>query len=420
MHPILQSLWAPLQYSHEPHAPGGYRSDCSGLASFVWGLPPPGATSVQLTRLFGAYTTTTPAVGDLIVVRQPLHVLVICKTNARNVEAAEMCSRECQGFRRLRYAWVKFRKSPRFVGVLRKHKEFTFSGWFFDRNPLHHNALRFVVATSRTTGRIFGADPDNLAWTASFTTTPSGAYVVDFQRKATHRGPLTYYATVASSSSSTFPTILWRAATGSVRVENWWLPCHAKGASPPLGVVNYAPMLALMARSLRAGGRRPTVVPLRVRFDAASPADADVVTQLIRDQIKYPVDVVPANEHITCRFRTNASIIKDYGKTFDGLSLATVNGPWPREVIINERNWRGAIPLEHWRGDLQAYRRYLVTHEFLHAFGFEHDDAPSRSTDACSVMVPQTKPHTSCVASSAIAPWIRRRLAEQLRDLSSS
>jgi hypothetical protein len=56
-------------------------------------------------------------------------------------------------------------------------------------------------------------------------------------------------------------------------------------------------------------------------------------------------------------------------------------------VVLNLDRWMLAVPA--YKGDLDAYRTYVVNHEVGHSFGLGHDGCP-RKGEPASVMVPQT------------------------------
>jgi hypothetical protein len=81
----------------------------------------------------------------------------------------------------------------------------------------------------------------------------------------------------------------------------------------------------------------------------------------------------------------NNHIVDEIGKKFDGLSVATVNGPLPRSVWLNQENF--TTPPSHFK-DADDYRRYVILHEFMHALGLVHVD--TAAGENCAVMTPQT------------------------------
>ncbi|MFF5259747.1 DUF3152 domain-containing protein [Actinomadura viridis] len=67
-------------------------------------------------------------------------------------------------------------------------------------------------------------------------------------------------------------------------------------------------------------------------------------------------------------------------------------------AVLNARRWDEGAP--SYRGDLAAYREYLVNHEVGHALGHGHERCPGRGLEA-PVMVQQTKSLYGCRAN----PW---------------
>ena len=121
--------------------------------------------------------------------------------------------------------------------------------------------------------------------------------------------------------------------------------------------------------------------------------------------------------HITCHLMKNRDIVNTYGQSFDGLSLANTRGRLPRSVVLNKENWNGETRIPHWSDDLAAYRTYVVSHEFTHAFGVGHlPSNPSQSHQKpCSLMFAQTKYHEKCVSSFGIDDATARELRKHLK-----
>lgn len=125
----------------------------------------------------------------------------------------------------------------------------------------------------------------------------------------------------------------------------------------------------------------------------------------------------PHRAHITCHLKNNRDIVKTHGKSFDGLSLASTRGRLPRIVVLNAENWNGQTRIPHWSEDLAAYRKYVVSHEFTHAFGVGHlPSNPYKSkTKPCSLMFAQTKYHEKCASSFHIDDATARELQKHLK-----
>ncbi len=68
------------------------------------------------------------------------------------------------------------------------------------------------------------------------------------------------------------------------------------------------------------------------------------------------------------------------------------------DVVLNA--WRWSFGADSYAGDLEAYRRYVVSHETGHALGYPHVDCPGPGEPA-PVMVQQTKGLDGCEAN----PW---------------
>jgi len=63
---------APRRYSQEDEdAESGYRLDCSGFVSMVWGLDAPGLTTVELPDLCGLIPVDELRAGDAIMLGGP-------------------------------------------------------------------------------------------------------------------------------------------------------------------------------------------------------------------------------------------------------------------------------------------------------------------------------------------------------------
>jgi ssRNA-specific RNase YbeY (16S rRNA maturation enzyme) len=69
-----------------------------------------------------------------------------------------------------------------------------------------------------------------------------------------------------------------------------------------------------------------------------------------------------------------------------------------RSVVLNAERW--AFGAKAYGKDVQAYRRYLVNHEFGHALGYGHVGCPAKGRRA-PVMMQQTKGVGGCRAN----PW---------------
>jgi hypothetical protein len=69
-----------------------------------------------------------------------------------------------------------------------------------------------------------------------------------------------------------------------------------------------------------------------------------------------------------------------------------------RSVVLNAERW--AFGAKAYGKDVQAYRRYLVNHEFGHALGYGHVGCPGKGRRA-PVMMQQTKGVGGCRAN----PW---------------
>ena len=78
------------------------------------------------------------------------------------------------------------------------------------------------------------------------------------------------------------------------------------------------------------------------------------------------------------------NIVKDHGKSFKGLSVAALGGPW---IHINYNRWKnGSVESKL---SLHEYRIYLINHEVGHLLGLEHPKKPT--SGPCPVMWQQTK-----------------------------
>jgi hypothetical protein len=76
---------------------------------------------------------------------------------------------------------------------------------------------------------------------------------------------------------------------------------------------------------------------------------------------------------------------------FEGLSCATVGG---HEIYLNETNWtRGSVKSGL---TLDAYRKYVLTHEMCHILGYLHESCSGKGNKV-SIMQQQTLGHGECV-----------------------
>ncbi|MEU7898127.1 DUF3152 domain-containing protein [Nonomuraea sp. NPDC049152] len=78
-----------------------------------------------------------------------------------------------------------------------------------------------------------------------------------------------------------------------------------------------------------------------------------------------------------------------------GGELSCWNG---RRSVINAERWARGV--EAYRGDLTAYRQYVINHEVGHGLGHHHVGCPGRGRPA-PVMVQQSKSLESCLPN----PW---------------
>jgi hypothetical protein len=76
---------------------------------------------------------------------------------------------------------------------------------------------------------------------------------------------------------------------------------------------------------------------------------------------------------------------------FEGLSCATVGG---HEIYLNEQNWTKGSSKSGL--SLDAYRRYVLTHEMCHILGYLHEEC-SGDGNKVSIMQQQTLGHGKCV-----------------------
>ena len=122
--------------------------------------------------------------------------------------------------------------------------------------------------------------------------------------------------------------------------------------------------------------------------------------------------------HIQMNLTRNEDIVNSLGPSFDGLSSGQINGGFPREININKANWK--YPPKCW--EPKKYRKYVILHEVLHAFGLEHPDyVEPNKTKKCPIIYPQTKCKNLeiCSPNYKIDKYTRKKLENKWTNESS-
>lgn len=95
--------------------------------------------------------------------------------------------------------------------------------------------------------------------------------------------------------------------------------------------------------------------------------------------VKYIEIDQPSKADIIARLVPQSEINKVCG--FEQLSCSLVGGDTD-EIMFSYENWMGG---SHFEGSVEAYRRYLINHEFLHCRPFHLDHPTDKEmTELCS------------------------------------